>query len=59
MEGVYTNGQLRDVATVLVATFDNPEGLESLGQSVWGSTVNSGEPVLGTAMSGRAGALGP
>ena len=57
IEGVYTNGQLRDVATVLVATFDNPEGLESLGKGVWGSTVNSGEPVLGTAMSGRAGAL--
>jgi len=57
VEGVYTNGQLRDIAQVLVATFDNPEGLESLGQGVWGSTVNSGEPILGTAMAGRAGAL--
>ena len=57
IQGIYTNGQLREISQLLVATFDNPEGLESLGQSVWSTTVNSGDPVLGTAMSGRAGSI--
>lgn len=57
IEGIYTNGQLRELAQILIATFDNPEGLDSLGSGVWAATVNSGGAILGTAMSGRAGAL--
>jgi len=57
IEGVYTNGQRRELSQILVATFDNPEGLENLGQGVWAATINSGEPVFGTALSGRAGGI--
>jgi flagellar hook protein FlgE len=57
IQGIYTNGQRRSVATLQVGTFDNPEGLENLGNGLWGSTVNSGDPVLGNAMAGRAGAV--
>jgi len=57
MQGIYTNGQMRNLSQVLVATFDNPAGLESMGKGVWATSVNSGDPVLGTALSGRAGAV--
>ena len=57
IEGMYTNGQRRDLAQVQIATFDNPEGLETSGHGMWGATVNSGDPIYGTAMSGRAGAI--
>jgi len=57
IEGVYTNGQRRDLAQILVATFDNPEGLENVGQGVWAATINSGDPVFGTALTGRAGGI--
>ena len=57
IQGTYSNGQTREVSQLLVATFDNPEGLSSAGRGVWKSTVNSGEAVLGSAMTGRAGAI--
>lgn len=57
IEGTYTNNQLQNLGQILVATFDNPEGLESVGHGMWGSTVNSGDAVLGTALSGRAGKI--
>jgi len=57
IEGSYTNNQRQTLSQILVGTFDNPEGLESLGQGMWASTVNSGTAVLGTALSGRAGKL--
>ena len=57
IQGIYSNGQRRDLTTVLMATFDNPEGLETQGDGTWTTTVSSGDPILGTAMSGRAGAI--
>jgi len=57
IQGTYSNGQTREVSQLLVATFDNPEGLSSVGRGIWKSTVNSGDAVLGSAMSGRAGAI--
>lgn len=57
IEGMYTNGQRRELGQIKVASFDNPEGLESLGGGMWADTLNSGTPIYGTAMSGRAGAI--
>jgi flagellar hook protein FlgE len=55
--GDYTNNQMENLGQIMVATFDNPEGLESLGHGMWGSTINSGEAVASAPMSGRAGAI--
>jgi flagellar hook protein FlgE len=57
IEGSYTNGHLRSLGQLQMATFDNAEGLENLGRGLWGSTIASGSPILGTALSGRAGGV--
>ncbi len=57
IQGMYTNGQRRALSQILVATFDNPEGLDNLGQGVWAGTINSGDPVYGAPLSGRAGGI--
>lgn len=40
--GVYTNGETKLLGQIAVATFDNPMALESLGNSVYATTQNSG-----------------
>ncbi len=40
--GVYTNGQVRELAQIALATFINPGGLEKAGESTYISTNNSG-----------------
>jgi len=57
VEGLYSNGKRRNIAEVMIATFDNPEGLEATGKNLWGPSLNSGDPLFGSAMSGRAGAI--
>jgi flagellar hook protein FlgE len=57
IQGLYTNGQRQDISQIRIASFDNPEGLESMGGGKWAETVNSGDPIYGTAMSGRSGAI--
>jgi flagellar hook protein FlgE len=57
VQGQYTNGQRRVLGQLQVATFDNVQGLESVGGNQWVATENSGEPVTGAALSGRAGSV--
>jgi len=57
IQGIYTNGQRRKLSQIMVATFDNPEGLENIGRGAWAATINSGDPVYGAPLSGRAGAI--
>ena len=39
----YTNGEQRKIAQVVVANFDNPAGLEKVGDNLYTATTNSGE----------------
>ena len=39
----YTNGELRKIAQVAVAGFDNPAGLEKVGDNLYSITSNSGD----------------
>jgi flagellar hook protein FlgE len=55
--GVFSNGLKRTLAQLALANFNNPPGLEKAGESVYRSTVNSGEPRLGTPGSGSRGFL--
>lgn len=57
IQGQYTNGQRSTIGQLQVATFDNAQGLESVGANQWVASENSGDPVTGAALSGRAGAL--
>ena len=39
----YTNGDIRSIAQVVLANFDNPAGLEKVGDNLYAATSNSGE----------------
>jgi flagellar hook protein FlgE len=55
--GVFTNGQKLTIAQLALANFNNPEGLEKLGNTEYRSTFNSGLAQVGTAESGGRGQL--
>jgi flagellar hook protein FlgE len=55
--GMFTNGVKRQMAQIALANFNNPQGLEKGGNSVYRTTVNSGLAQVGTAGGGQRGAL--
>jgi flagellar hook protein FlgE len=57
IRGVFTNGIRKNVAALKMATFQNPEGLETIGSNFALATANSGDPIPTKALSGGAGAV--
>jgi flagellar hook protein FlgE len=57
LTGVFSNGQTRSVGQIAVATFNNPQGLEKSGDSMYRMSVNSGIPQIGVAGNGGRGTL--
>ncbi len=55
--GSFTNGQQKTIAQVAVATFQNEGGLHRTGGNAFEQTANSGLAQIGTANSGRYGAV--
>ncbi len=55
--GIYSNGEKRNEAQVALANFNNPGGLEKLGDTTWRSSPNSGLAQVGTAQTGGRGTL--
>jgi len=55
--GMFTNGVRRNIAALRIATFQNPAGLQSLGQSYFTTSGNSGDPMPTLALTGGAGAV--
>ncbi len=55
--GSFTNGQQKTVAQLAVATFQNEDGLERVGDSEFAQTAASGLAQVGTANSGRFGSI--
>lgn len=53
--GSYTNGQVRTVGQVALATFVNNQGLTKLGDSLYGATGNSGQATIGKPQTGSRG----
>ena len=51
----FTNGQSQALGQLVLASFANAQGLQELGDNVWGETFESGQPLLGTAGSGSFG----
>lgn len=57
--GVFTNGERQTLATITLADFDNPAGLEKVGSNMFINTNNSGTPKYGQPATGSFGALNP
>lgn len=55
--GRYTNGQTRAQGQIVMADFDNPQGLVNLGGNQWAESSESGQPRIATPKSGTLGAL--
>lgn len=55
--GNFTNGQLQTLAQIQLASFDNPEGLESDSNGLYRATDNSGTPTVDVPGIGRRGDL--
>ena len=55
--GAFTNGQTQTLGRVAIATFQNEQGLHREGSSQFAATANSGLAQVGTAASGRFGAI--
>lgn len=53
----YTNGVVQPLGQVVMTNFVNPQGLQSLGDNVWGETFNSGEPRRGQPSTADFGAI--
>ncbi|APZ42986.1 flagellar hook protein FlgE [Acidihalobacter ferrooxydans] len=51
----FTNGQTQALGQVALADFANPQGLQSIGNTEWAQTYDSGSVRLGTAGSGTFG----
>ena len=55
--GSFSNGIKKTLATLQIATFKNPAGLENSGNGYYGPSVNSGNAVATQAMVGAAGTI--
>jgi flagellar hook protein FlgE len=55
--GLFSNGVRRDLASICLATFQNPAGLQSAGNNYFESSPNSGVAVATKALSSGAGEL--
>ncbi|PYG00810.1 flagellar hook protein FlgE [Thioalkalivibrio sp. ALE21] len=53
----YSNGQSDVLGQVTLANFDNPQGLEQLGNNNWAETFASGGPTLNAPGSGGTGQI--
>jgi flagellar hook protein FlgE len=57
MIGVFSNGLKQPIAQLALANFNNPAGLEKVGDSMYRTTVNSGATQLGAAGTAGRGVL--
>lgn len=55
--GAFSNGLKQVIGRIALAAFTNPGGLEKAGGSLFATSVNSGEPMVGTAGTGGRGSL--
>lgn len=53
----FSNGKSRPLGKIALADFRNPQGLQSVGNSAWVETIDSGVVMAGEANNGRLGAI--
>lgn len=57
LRGVFSDQKQRDLAQVAIADFNNPMGLEKVGETSFRESANSGAAQLGVSGQGRRGSL--
>jgi flagellar hook protein FlgE len=57
ISGQYTNGLTKTLGQVVLANFDNPNGLLNLGGNIYDSGPNSGSPRIGPATTNGTGTI--
>lgn len=57
IQGNYTNGQSKKMAQLVLANFNNPNGLQSLGGNRWLETAASGAALVGAPGTGANGVV--
>ncbi|OQP31312.1 flagellar hook protein FlgE [Pantoea latae] len=55
--GSYSNQKTQLLGQIVLASFSNPEGLQSQGDNVWAATSSSGQAAIGLANTGTYGSL--
>jgi flagellar hook protein FlgE len=55
--GQYSNGRSQALGQIILANFENPNGLQPLGNNAWAETSASGSPTTGTPNTGSLGVL--
>ena len=55
VEAVFSNGQRRPLGQIALASFNDENGLQRLGNNLYSDTLSSGQPSIGTASSGGRG----
>ena len=53
----YSNKKTQLLGQIVLASFSNPEGLQSQGDNVWSATSSSGQAAIGLANTGTYGSL--
>lgn len=57
IRGVYSNGAERNLGQIRMASFANNGGLQQVGENMFITGVNSGEPIIGNPGEGGLGSL--
>jgi flagellar hook protein FlgE len=57
IHGVYTNGIIKPLGALALATFENQDGLMKAGRNQFYSSIESGPPKIGMAQSGTRGSI--
>ena len=57
LTGLFSDGVQRDMKQIAMADFNNPMGLEKVGQTSYRASANSGAAQLGVSGTGRLGTL--
>ncbi len=57
VQGRYSNGKSRTMGQLVLANFNNPAGLQSLGGNQWAETAQSGQPIPGGPGQGSLGVI--
>ncbi|WP_153912467.1 flagellar hook protein FlgE [Shewanella sp. TC10] len=55
--GTYTNGEQQLQGQVVLADFNNPNGLTPIGQNAWAATNAAGQPIVGSPTTGTLGSI--
>ena len=57
IQGRYSNGQSRSIGQIVLASFNNPQGLKPLGNNQWAEAADSGPAAVGAPNTGSLGVL--